>query len=74
MGDRLLNALVAIDIWIMFHFFGGKAGETISAAAWNAHITGRFWGWTYLWIDAIFYPLQRDHCFKDWAFRREIYK
>jgi hypothetical protein len=73
MKARLLKWLIAADIWVMFHLFGGKEGETMSAAAWNAHITGRFWGWAYLLIDLLAYPLERDHCRKSWLSVEGIY-
>jgi len=68
----LLKALVAIDVRIM-RVLGGKPNETLSAAAWNAHITGRFFGWTYHIIDLLFYPLERNHCEKSWLTIHELY-
>lgn len=70
----ILNWLIAIDAWIMRTCFGGLLGETMSAAAWNAHITGKFFGFTYLLIDLLFYPIQRDHCRKAWEWQRDLYK
>ena len=72
----VLQKLVAADIWLMGKL-GGKPRETLSSAAWNAHITGhRWWGWTRYPIDALFFVLvgERDHCRKDWEFRKEIYQ
>jgi len=69
----LLQRAVALDIRVM-RLLCGKPGETLSAAAWNAHITGRFFGFTHLFIDLLFYPLERDHCKKDWEYRSEIYQ
>ena len=63
---------VAIDIWIM-SILGGKPRETLSSAAYNAHLTGRFFGFTHYGIDLLFYPFQRDHCRKDWEYRSYIY-
>jgi hypothetical protein len=68
----ILAALVKADIAIM-RVLGGKRGETLSAAAWNAHLTGKFFGFTYHIIDLLFYRWERDHCKKDWEHRREIY-
>lgn len=68
----VLKRLVAFDIWLMSKL-GGKPRETLSSAAWNAHLTGKFFGFTYLFIDLGFYIWERDHCKKDWEFRREIY-
>ena len=70
----MLNALIAIDVWFMRTFFGGLPNETMSAAAWNARITGKFFGFTHLLIDLLFYPFQRDHCRKAWEWQQEIYK
>lgn len=63
----MLDRLVAADIAIM-RALGGKPGETMSAAAWNAHRTDTWWGWTYLLIDLLFYPLEKDHCMTAWLF------
>jgi len=68
----LLTTLIAIDVAVM-RVLGGKPQETLSAAAWNAHITGRFFGWTYHIIDLLFYPLERNHCELSWLAVREIY-
>lgn len=68
-----LKRLVKADIALM-RVLGGKPNETLSSAAWNAHITGRFFGFTYLLIDWMFYPWERDHCHKDWEYRKEIYE
>lgn len=68
----VLARLIAADEWVMRTLLGGKPGETMSGAAWNAHITGRFWGFTYHLIDLLFYPLERDHCRSSW--RMELYQ
>lgn len=70
----MLDKLIAIDVWIMSTFFGGLPRETMSAAGWHAHITGKFFGFTYLLIDLLFYPLQRDHCRKTHEWQRSLYK
>jgi hypothetical protein len=69
----ILARLVAADIWLM-RKLGGKPMETLSSAAWNAHITGRFFGFTYHFIDLGFYIWERDHCRKDHAHRIHIYQ
>lgn len=69
----ILQRLVAFDIWLMGKL-GGKPKETLSSAAWNAHISGKFFGFTYLFIDLGFYIWERDHCKKDWEHRKEIYE
>jgi hypothetical protein len=68
----ILKKLVAIDIKIM-SWLGGRPGETLSSAAWNAHLTGKFFGFTYHIFDLLFYPFERNHCQLDWEYRREIY-
>lgn len=68
-----LQRLVKLDISVM-RKLGGKLNETLSSAAWNAHITGKFFGFTYLFIDLGFYIWERDHCRKDWEFRKYIYE
>lgn len=67
-----LDKLIWLDIKVM-GLLGGKELETISSAAWQSHITGRFWGFSYLFIDLLFYCFQRNHCRKDWEFRKHIY-
>jgi hypothetical protein len=63
---------VVLDIWLM-SLLGGKPRETLSSAAYNAHVTGRFFGFTHHFIDLMFYVWERDHCKKDWFFRQHIY-
>ena len=70
----MLNLLIRFDIWLMSTFFGGLPGETISAAAWNGHLTGRFFGFTFHFIDLLFYIWQRDHCRLSWEWQYHIYK
>lgn len=70
----ILKWLIAFDAWVMRSFFGGLPGETISAAAWNAHTTGKFFGFSYLLIDLLFYPFQRNHCRQAWEWQRHIYE
>ena len=68
----IFQRIVAADIWSM-RKLGGKVSETISSAAWNAHISGKPFGFTYLLIDLLFYWWERDHCRKDWESRSWIY-
>lgn len=70
----MLEKLIAFDVWVMRTFFGGLPGETMSAAAWNAHITDRFFGFTHHIIDLIFYPFQREHCRKAWEWQHDLYE
>jgi len=65
MRQRLLNILIAIDqlIWVMLTLGKGMPDETISAAAWRMEQQGKLAGRVLRpLIDAIFYPLERDHC------------
>lgn len=68
----VLQHAVIFDIWLM-GLLGGKPDEALSSAAWNAHRTGKFFGFSYLFIDLLFYVFERDHCRKDWEFRSHIY-
>lgn len=73
-GDRILRRLIQFDIWLMRTFLGGKPHETISAAAWNAHLTGKFFGFTYIFIDLLFRPWMTEHCRKAWVWQRRLYE
>ena len=72
--DRTLRKLIHFDIWVMFVFFNGLPRETMSAAAWNAHINSGWFGWTHHIIDLLFRPLEREHCRKAWEWQRELYE
>ena len=69
---KIPRHIVKADIAIM-GALGGKEGETLSSAAWNAHLTNVWWGWTYLIVDLFLYVFERDHCRLDWEYRKEIY-
>lgn len=73
-AEKILRWLICFDIWVMRTFLGGRPGETISAAAHNAHLTGRFFGFTRHGIDLLFLPWERDHCKQAWEWQQEIYK
>jgi hypothetical protein len=69
MKQRLLNLLIAIDqlLWVVFTLGKGKPDETISAAAWRMEQEGKLAGRILRpRIDAIFRPLERDHCYAAW--------
>jgi hypothetical protein len=77
---RLIDFLIKLD-QIVFQIITlgvAKRNETISAAAYNAYITGRPWGyrgWAYRTIDALFSLLgQRDHCRDAWLWQASLYK
>ena len=58
----------------MFTFFGGLPGETISAAAWNSKITGKWGGRIFVpIIDLIFSPFQKGHCKWAWDSQQDLY-
>jgi hypothetical protein len=71
-----LERLIAFDIWVMRTFLGGLPGETISAAAWNARLTGRWWFGLpgVILIDLLFLIWERDHCRKAWEWQQHLYK
>jgi len=78
--QRVIDLLIRID-QIVFQIITlgvAKRNETISAAAYNAYLTGRPWGyrgWAYKTIDAIFSLLgQEDHCRKAWQWQIDLYK
>lgn len=71
---KVLRTLIHFDILVMRTFLGGKERETISAAAWNAKLTGKFFGFSHHIIDLIFLPYEREHCKKAWNWQRELYK
>ena len=73
--QRILRWLIHFDIWVMRTFLGGRERETISAAAWNAHLTGRFFGWTHHIIDLLFRITgEKQHCKQAWLWQKGIYK
>ena len=76
MRNDLIDLLVWVDIKVFLCITLGRAkpGETMSAAAWHAHITGKFFGFSYLLIDLLAYPVQRDHCQTVWTDHQEQYQ
>lgn len=65
MKQRLLNVLIAIDqlAWVILTLGKGSPDETISAAAWRMEQQGKLSGRILRpVIDALFRPLERDHC------------
>ena len=67
MKQRILNLLIAIDqlAWVIITLGKGKPDETISAAAWRMEQEGKLAGRILRpLIDALFHPLERDHCRK----------
>ena len=65
MKQRILNLLIALDqaAWVIVTLGEGKPDETISAAAWRMEQQGKLAGRILRpLIDALFRPLERDHC------------
>ena len=71
--QRILNILIAIDqlLWVVLTLGKGYPDETISAAMWRMEQEGKLAGRLFRpVIDAIFYPLERDHCRKSFESER----
>lgn len=65
MKQRLLHVLIAFDqlVWVLVTLGRGYPDETISAAAWRLERQGKLLGRIMRsLIDALFWPLERDHC------------
>ena len=65
MKQRILNILIALDqlAWVVLTLGKGSPDETISAAAWRMEQQGKLAGRVLRpLIDALFWPLERDHC------------
>ena len=65
MKQRILNLLIALDqlAWVIVTLGKGKPDETISAAAWRMEQQGKLAGRILRpLIDALFRPLERNHC------------
>ena len=73
LSHKVLRALIHFDIWVM-GLLGGKDRETISAAAWNAHLNSKFFGFTHHFIDLLFRPWMKQHCRKAWEWQQELYE
>ncbi|MCX8016660.1 MAG: hypothetical protein N2690_01965 [Rhodocyclaceae bacterium] len=62
---RILHLLIAVDqlMWVVITLGKGSPDETISAAAWRMEQQGKLAGRVLRpLIDALFVPLERDHC------------
>jgi len=65
MKQRLLNIAIALDqlLWVVLTLGKGMPDETISAAAYRMEQQGKLAGRVLRpIIDALFRPLERDHC------------
>ena len=75
--QRILNLLIALDVFIfaLVTIGGSRNGETISAAAWDLLLNDKWQGKLFVpIIDALFYPIQKEHCRKAWLWQIDIYK
>jgi len=73
MKQRILNLLIALDqlAWVIVTLGKGKPDETISAALWRMEQEGKLAGRVLRpIIDALFRPLERDHCRKSFESER----
>lgn len=65
MRRRLLNILIALDqlVYVLLTLGHGSPDETMSAAAYRLWLRDQIGGrWFKPVIDALFSPLERDHC------------
>lgn len=73
MKQRVLNILIALDqlIYVLVTLGKGMPDETMSSAAWRGEQLGhplpRFFRPV---IDALFHPLEKDHCYKAYLSER----
>lgn len=74
MKHRLLNLLIAIDqlAYVLLTLGYGNPDETMSSAAWRMEQKGRFFGFFRPVIDALFRPLEKDHCRKAWEAEQRV--
>lgn len=72
---RLKNLLIALDqfLWVVLTLGHASPDETISAGSYRMKVQGKTRGKILVFlIDGLFYPLEKDHCFK--AYLSEINK
>lgn len=73
MKEWLFIVIVQIDILLMATFFGGKRNETMSAAAWSLHQSGKFFGLLFVpFIDWFFSWYEKDHCASAYLTERTV--
>lgn len=59
----ILNILISLDQLVNV-LIGGKPDETISSRAGKGRLEGSiFWTYAADFIDLLFYPLEKNHCF-----------
>lgn len=64
MKQRILHMLVALDsvVYVWLTLGAGYPAETISSAAWRAHIVNKPFKYARPVIDFLFAWLEKDHC------------
>lgn len=67
MKKYLKNVLIGID-QLVNTLANGAPDETISSRSWR---TRRKHPWRRVLIDAIFFPIERNHCKKSWESERQ---
>lgn len=72
MRQRLLLILIAVDVFFMTTFFGGKRNETMSAAAYSLEQSGHFFGFFRPIIDTLFWVVEKDHCAISWLYENRV--
>jgi hypothetical protein len=75
--NPILAFLIRLDM-VVFQIITlgvAKKNETISAAAYNAELTGRWVGkLARPVIDLLFSPFQKQHCREAWLWQQELYR
>ena len=74
---RSLNLLISIDqlCWVLITLGNGSPDETISAALWRMERQGKLAGHAFRpVVDALFAPLEKDHCRKAYEAERRGYQ
>ena len=72
-----LEHWIAFDAWVLRVLTLGKSkpGETISAAAWDLYLAGKWQGKVFVpVINWIFKVRQADHCRRAWEWQRHLYE
>lgn len=73
---RILNILIALDqfLFCLICLGNTQRGETASASAWACERDGKFFGFTRQFIDAMFYVIEKNHCYESWKSEQYLYK
>jgi len=73
----IFRFLLWLDIKLLWAgtFGRSRPGETISAAAWSLHQSGKWQGRVFATlIDLLASPWQSDHCEKAWLQQEHLYR